>query len=65
MRFLCRYFNDIEFVLGGLSLLIITCAISVGSPAGPAGLHVFFIAVCMLYSIGYPIAHTAVGGGVA
>ena len=60
MRLFCRYFNDVQLVLGGVSLMIASCALFVGSPSGPTGLHVFFLAVFLLYSVGYPIGHTAV-----
>lgn len=60
MRVLCRYWNDVQLVLGGVSLMVLTCLIFVTSPAGAAGLHAFQFAVFLIYSIGYPIGHTAV-----
>ncbi|CAM9152934.1 unnamed protein product [Scytosiphon promiscuus] len=63
MRLLCRYFNDIQLVLGGVSLMILTCAVLAFPPqAGLAGVHVFVGAVFLMYSVGYPIGHTAVLG---
>lgn len=61
MRLLCRHYNDIQLVLGGVSLMILTCLVLAIPPqAGATGLHVFIAAVFMMYSIGYPIGHTAV-----
>eukprot|EP00903_Cladosiphon_okamuranus_P018701 g17214.t1 len=63
MRVLCRYYNDIQLVLGGVSLMILTCLVLAVPPqAGKAGLKVFMAAVFMMYAIGYPIGHTAVLG---
>eukprot|EP00752_Nemacystus_decipiens_P015766 g14076.t1 len=63
MRILCRHYNDIQLVLGGVSLMILTCLVLAVPPqAGAAGLYVFVAAVFMMYSVGYPIGHTAVLG---
>ncbi|CBN79387.1 conserved unknown protein [Ectocarpus siliculosus] len=59
MRLLCKHFNDIQLVLGGVSLMIVTCAM-LALPPTFIGLHVFIAAVFLVYSIGYPIGHTAV-----
>lgn len=40
--------------------MILTCLLLAGSPAGHDGLHVFFVAVFLMYSAGYPVGHTAV-----
>ncbi len=61
MRLLCRHFNDIQLVLGGMTLMIVTCgALAFPIQAGPAGVHLFVVAVFLMYAIGYPIGHTAV-----
>lgn len=61
MRFLCRYFNDMQLVLGGMSLMILTCLfLAFPAQAGPAGVRVFAVAVFLMYAIGYPIVQTAV-----
>lgn len=61
MRLLCRHYNDIQLVLGGVSVMALTCLVLAVLPqAGAAGLRVFLGAVFMMYSIGYPIGHTAV-----
>ncbi|CAN0343927.1 unnamed protein product, partial [Hapterophycus canaliculatus] len=61
MRLLCRHFNDVQLVLGGVSLMILTCTVLAFPPqAGLAGVHVFVVAVFLMYGIGYPIGHTAV-----
>ncbi|CAN0428886.1 unnamed protein product, partial [Ectocarpus fasciculatus] len=59
MRLLCEHFNDIQLVLGGISLMIVTCAM-LALPPTCISLHVFIAAVFLVYSIGYPIGHTAV-----
>ncbi|CAM9556073.1 unnamed protein product, partial [Ectocarpus sp. 8 AP-2014] len=59
MRLLCKHFNDIQLVLGGVSLMIVTCAM-LALPPTVIGLHGFIAAVFLVYSIGYPIGHTAV-----
>lgn len=63
MRILCRYFNDVKIVLGGLSVMIVACLVFVTSPHGARGLPVFLGAVFLMYSVGYPIGHTAVSEG--
>lgn len=60
MRVLCRYFNDVEIVLGGMGVMIVACLMFVPNPQGPSGLPLFLWAVFLMYSVGYPIGHTAV-----
>lgn len=60
MRVLCRYFNDVQIVLGGMAVMIVACLMFVGNPQGPSGLPLFMWAVFLMYSVGYPIGHTAV-----
>ena len=61
MRLLCRHFDDVQLVLGGMTLMILTCAtLAFPTQAGPAGLRLFVGAVFLMYSVGYPIGHTAV-----
>lgn len=60
MRLLCRYFNDVQIVLCGMAVMIAACLILVTSPSGATGLPFFLGAVFLMYSIGYPIGHTAV-----
>lgn len=60
MRVLCKYWNDVQLVLGGVSLMALTCLIFVTPPAGAAGLLAFHFAVFLIYSVGYPVGHTAV-----
>lgn len=59
MRLLCKHFNDIQLVLGGISFMIVTCAM-LALPPTFIGLNVFIAAVFLMYSVGYPIGHTAV-----
>lgn len=60
MRILCRYWNDVQLVFGGIFLMILSCIILVTSPTRAAGLHAFQIAMFLIYSVGYPIGHAAV-----
>lgn len=60
MRFLCRHFNDVHLVLGGMAVMIVSCVLLVPAPSGPSGLPFFLLSVFLMYSIGYPIGHTAV-----
>ncbi|CAM9412963.1 unnamed protein product, partial [Ectocarpus sp. 8 AP-2014] len=61
MRLLCKHFNDIQLVLGGMSFMTVTCAM-LALPPTFIGLNVFIAAVFLMYSVGYPIGHTAVLG---
>ena len=60
MRIICRFFNDVQIVLGGMLVMIVACVLFLPAPAGPKGLPYFMWAVFLMYSIGYPIGHTAV-----
>lgn len=60
MRLLCRYFNDVQIVLGGMMIMIVACVMFVPAPEGSHGLPFFLVAVFFMYSVGYPIGHTAV-----
>ena len=60
MRVICRYFNDVQIVLGGMGVMIVACMMFVLNPEGRSGLPLFLWAVFLMYSVGYPIGHTAV-----
>lgn len=60
MRVICRYFNDVQIVLGGMGVMIVACMMFVLNPSGRSGLPLFLWAVFLMYSVGYPIGHTAV-----
>ena len=60
MRVICRFYNDVQIVLGGMSVMIIACLLFVPAPAGISGLPMFLWAVFLMYAVGYPIGHTAV-----
>ena len=60
MRVICRFYNDVQIVLGGMSLMMIACLLFVPAPAGISGLPMFLWAVFLMYAVGYPIGHTAV-----
>lgn len=60
MRVICRYFDDVQIVLGGMGVMIVACVMFVFKPEGRSGLPLFLWGVFLMYSIGYPIGHTAV-----
>ncbi|CAM9372145.1 unnamed protein product, partial [Hapterophycus canaliculatus] len=62
MRLICRFYNDVQIVLGGMAVMIVACLMFVTKPEGASGLPLFLIAVFLMYSVGYPIGHTAVLG---
>ncbi|CAM9888603.1 unnamed protein product [Ectocarpus sp. 13 AM-2016] len=62
MRLICRYLNDVQIVLGGMGVMIVACLMFVRNPEGASGLPLFLWAVFLMYSVGYPIGHTAVLG---
>ncbi|CAM9520705.1 unnamed protein product [Ectocarpus sp. 6 AP-2014] len=62
MRLICRYLNDVQIVLGGMGVMIVACLMFVRDPEGASGLPLFLWAVFLMYSVGYPIGHTAVLG---
>ncbi|CAM9472921.1 unnamed protein product [Ectocarpus sp. 8 AP-2014] len=62
MRLICRYLNDVQIVLGGMGVMIVACLMFVRGPEGASGLPLFLWAVFLMYSVGYPIGHTAVLG---
>lgn len=57
---LSRYRNGVEFILGGIALMTVTCLVLVAFPSCASGLRVFQGALFLTYSLGYPIGHTAV-----
>eukprot|EP01034_Spumella_vulgaris_P021827 gene21827-27897_t len=59
---LMRYVNDVNLVLCGMlimaaSCLMFSCALSSGLP-----LWAFYLAIGLMYSVGYPVGHTALIG---
>ncbi|CAM9099439.1 unnamed protein product [Phaeothamnion confervicola] len=62
MRLLCLWLSDVQLVLGGVLVMIFGCCMLISSPTGVEGLLQFLIAVASMYSVGYPIGHTAVLG---
>lgn len=60
MRVICRFYNDVQIVLGGMAVMMVACTLFIPAPTGVAGLPMFLWAVFLMYSVGYPIGHTAV-----
>ncbi|CAN0526501.1 unnamed protein product [Laminaria digitata] len=60
MRIICRFYNDVQIVLGGMTVMIVACLLFLPAPAGASGLPMFLWAVFLMYAVGYPIGHTAV-----
>jgi hypothetical protein len=63
LRWLTMCFNDVQIVLGGMVVMIASASlVAISDPLQHAGTIWFFAAVFLMYSIGYPIGHTAVLG---
>lgn len=60
MRAICRFYNDVQIVLGGMVVMMVACILFIPCPTGAAGIPMFLWAVFLMYSVGYPIGHTAV-----
>ena len=61
MRPLCRAFNEVQLIVGGLVAMVVSCAtISLLQPG--SFVYFFYAAVALMYAVGYPIGHTAVIG---
>lgn len=60
--FWAKRFTDIQLILGGSAVMMVAQLFLINYGTGTP-LANFIIAVVLMYSIGYPIAHTAVLGG--
>jgi Na+/melibiose symporter-like transporter len=75
-QFLCKWFNDVQLILGGMLIMIIAGALLVDSgvrkrvlyrplhlmecvPQAGVTPSMFYASVVLMYTIGYPIGHTA------
>ena len=65
MRFFCKYFNDVQLIVGGMILMTL-CNIILLFDDRPGIHHVgkwkFLVAIFFMYASGYPVGHTAVIG---
>lgn len=63
MGYLAKYFSDIQLICGGMVVMAagIMSLTFVADNANNSGWR-FFLAIFLIYSIGYPIGHTAVIG---
>lgn len=63
MGTLAKYFSDIQLICGGMVIMAtgIVSLTSLEEDASNPGWR-FFVAIFLLYSVGYPIGHTAVIG---
>ncbi|KAG5178771.1 major facilitator superfamily domain-containing protein [Tribonema minus] len=63
MRWLCRVFNDVQLIVGGVAVMLASTALllDAGAP-GRAGDIAFVVSIFLQYSVGYPIGHTSVLG---
>ena len=63
---LSKLFDDVELMVGGIAVMVASCALLVGAlrPAAwdEAAKGFWLTAVCSMYAVGYPIGHTAVIG---
>lgn len=55
-----HYFDDVQLMLGGIFVMMLSCLSLI-----PTNIDVWAAALFMMYSVGYPIGHTAVIGWFA
>lgn len=60
MKRLVKVWNDVELIWGGMALMVACDLILVGPAHFPVWR--FYLAIFLMYSIGYPVGHTAVIG---
>lgn len=60
MKRLCAIWNDVELILGGMVLMMACNLILIGPEKFP--IWRLYLAIFFMYSLGYPIGHTAVMG---
>ena len=65
MRFFCKYFDDVQLIVGGMILMVLCNTILLFDDR-PSIHHImqwkFLVAIFFMYASGYPIGHTAVIG---
>lgn len=62
---LLRFASDADLVLGGLGLMAVSCLMFGAAGWGPheaMPLWEFYVAIALMYSVGYPVGHTALIG---
>jgi MFS family permease len=65
-HFFIRLFGDINLVLFGMTLMIASCMVMIFMQENVSADYVqFYVALILMYSIGYPLGHTAVLGIVS
>lgn len=65
-HFFIRLFGDINLVLFGMTLMIASCMVMIFMQDNVSADYVqFYVALILMYSIGYPLGHTAVLGIVS
>ena len=63
MRYLTRWFDDIQLISGGMAIMIVSVLSLVGLESeAPNSPWIYYLAIGLLYGIGYPVGHTAVVG---
>lgn len=60
MKRFCAIWNDVQLILGGMALMIACNLLLIGPDHYP--IWRFYVAIFFMYSLGYPIGHTAVMG---
>jgi len=58
---LVRVFDEVQLIAGGLVLMSVSC-FTIAALEPDSLIAFFFVAVALMYSIGYPVGHTAVIG---
>ena len=60
MKRLCAMWNDVQLIVGGMALMVACNLLLVGPSKFP--IWRFYVAIFLMYAIGYPVGHTAVIG---
>ena len=63
MRTLSKYFNDIQMIVGGMLVILLASATLIGlKDEEQMPIWRYVVVIFLVYSVGYPVGHTAVIG---
>uniref|UniRef100_I2CS88 MFS transporter, ceroid-lipofuscinosis neuronal protein 7 n=2 Tax=Nannochloropsis gaditana TaxID=72520 RepID=I2CS88_NANGC len=60
MKALCKRFNDVQLILGGMVMMVASELLMIGPETFPVWR--FYLAIFLMYAVGYPVGHTAAIG---
>ncbi|KAM3569181.1 hypothetical protein VYU27_008720 [Nannochloropsis oceanica] len=60
MKVLCKHFNDVQLILGGMVFMVASMLLMLGPDSFPVWR--FYLAIFLMYAVGYPVGHTAAIG---